>query len=486
MAKPRLASSSHIYTLAVIQIIVIVLFSLFVRYNPNTASRTKVGVAEDGSETFPDMEEAKKLKSNSYAMFQDVHVMIFVGFGFLMTFLKKYGLSAVSLNFLLSALAIEIFTLVYGFFHLHFANGWPYIDLDLSMMLSADFATAAVLISFGVVLGVTTPLQLVIMTVIEIFLFVINEVIGRNYIGAVDAGDTIFVHVFGAYFGLAVARVLNRPGVSESDNEGSSYNSDIFSMVGTLFLWIFWPSFNAGACAEGDAQMRAMVNTYYSLCSCVMTTFIFSALLSKEKKFSMEHIQNATLAGGVAVGACADMMLTPGGAVGVGALAGLLSVLGFRYIQPFLLEKLKIHDSCGVNNLHGMPGLLGGLLSILMAGLATENAYGHKSSLVEIFPELEKEGTAAGQALSQALALLVTLGFALVGGIVTGLIMHQVDKLDPLSSEHFFNDARNIDLEDGEEIAPEEMKALIEDLKNSRMTANGANGETSALLRNGK
>ena len=26
-----------------------------------------------------------------YAMFQDIHVMIFIGFGFLMTFLKRYG-----------------------------------------------------------------------------------------------------------------------------------------------------------------------------------------------------------------------------------------------------------------------------------------------------------------------------------------------------------------------------------------------------------
>ena len=26
-----------------------------------------------------------------YSMFQDIHVMIFVGFGFLMTFLKRYG-----------------------------------------------------------------------------------------------------------------------------------------------------------------------------------------------------------------------------------------------------------------------------------------------------------------------------------------------------------------------------------------------------------
>ena len=55
-------------------------------------------------------------------VFQDVHVMIFIGFGFLMTFLKKYGLSAVSLNLICSALAIEVFTLVYGFFHLHCEN----------------------------------------------------------------------------------------------------------------------------------------------------------------------------------------------------------------------------------------------------------------------------------------------------------------------------------------------------------------------------
>ena len=54
-----------------------------------------------------------------FVVFQDVHVMIFIGFGFLMTFLKKYGLSAVSLNLICSALAIEVFTLVFGFFHLH-------------------------------------------------------------------------------------------------------------------------------------------------------------------------------------------------------------------------------------------------------------------------------------------------------------------------------------------------------------------------------
>ena len=120
--------------------------------------------------------------------------------------------------------------------------------------------------------------------------------------------------------GLTVASVLYNPAHVKSDKEGSSYTSDMFSMIGTVFLWMFWPSFNGGAAATGDAKQRAMINTYYSLCSCTLASFAFSALVTPSKKFSMEHLQNATLAGGVTVGACADMMLTPGGSVAIGAL----------------------------------------------------------------------------------------------------------------------------------------------------------------------
>jgi len=43
--------------------------------------------------------------------------MIFIGFGFLMTFLKRYGFSSVSYNLLLSAVAIQWAVLVGGFVH---------------------------------------------------------------------------------------------------------------------------------------------------------------------------------------------------------------------------------------------------------------------------------------------------------------------------------------------------------------------------------
>lgn len=52
------------------------------------------------------------------AVFQDVHVMIFIGFGFLMTFLKRYGFSSVGVNLLLAAFGLQWGLLMQGFWHL--------------------------------------------------------------------------------------------------------------------------------------------------------------------------------------------------------------------------------------------------------------------------------------------------------------------------------------------------------------------------------
>ena len=42
----------------------------------------------------------------------------------------------------------------------------------------------------------------------------------------------MIIHTFGAYFGLAVARVYYRKNACESIKEGSVYHSDIFAMIG--------------------------------------------------------------------------------------------------------------------------------------------------------------------------------------------------------------------------------------------------------------
>ena len=102
--------------------------------------------------------------------------------------------------------------------------------------------------------------------------------------------------------------------------------------MGTVLLWIYWPSFNA-ALATGDAQHRAVINTYISLCASTLATFIISSLFGEKNRFQVVDIQNATLSGGVAVGAIADLMLQPGGAFMMGSITGAISALGYRVLQ---------------------------------------------------------------------------------------------------------------------------------------------------------
>lgn len=63
----------------------------------------------------------------------------------------------------------------------------------------------------------------------------------------------MYVHAFGAYFGIAASYHFERRRAQE-DIDGESrgeggYVSQTIAMVGTLFLWMFWPSFNSALAA---------------------------------------------------------------------------------------------------------------------------------------------------------------------------------------------------------------------------------------------
>lgn len=59
---------------------------------------------------------------------------------------------------------------------------------------------------------------------------------------------------------------------------------------GTIYLWMFWPSFNSAITNYGDPQHRTAMNTYYSLAACTVATFAFSALVNPEGKLDMVSI----------------------------------------------------------------------------------------------------------------------------------------------------------------------------------------------------
>jgi len=421
--------------LLVFQVLLIGLFGGYVRYDSETPFRKK-----DGNRLVDkDVDYPKDAKS-FYTSFQDVHVMIFIGFGFLMVFLKKYGFGAVSYNMLLSCICIQWATLL---------NAWikqrilyeehpqdrkynpdtgevfspSQIKVGYLDLMTADFTAAAVLITYGALLGKTSRFQLLLVVILECIFFAINENILIDFIAIRDTGGSVVVHLFGAYFGLGVALVIQNSGGDEHELDSSTYHSDLFAMIGTIFLWVFWPSFNSGTLGDHpDLQRVAIINTYFALAACVAGAFATSTLVQKNYKLDIVQIQNATLAGGVAVGTCADLPLQPWGAALIGFLGGILSVLGFAFVSPFLVKRLKIHDTCGVHNLHGMPAVFSGICSAIAAASIDSNLL---SGLYGKVPYSRSLSTQAG---FQVAGVCVSFAIAIVGGIITGLLIKPFNK----------------------------------------------------------
>ncbi|KAM5171117.1 ammonium transporter Rh type C isoform 2-T2 [Mantella aurantiaca] len=416
----------------VFEIIMIVLFGVFVRYDIAADPFWRIYKQEENITS--DIENLYYFRYNS---FQDVHVMIFVGFGFLMTFLKKYGFGSVAFNFLLAAFGVQWAILMQGWFHT-FVDGK--IQISVTSLINADFCVASVCIAFGGVLGKVSPVQVMLMTLFQVTIFAVNEFVLLNKLHVIDAGGSMTIHTFGAYFGLTVAWILKRPNIKNNSNEGSVYQSDIFSMIGTLFLWMFWPSFNSAVSNTGDAQHRAAINTYCSLASSVLTTVAISSVVNKKGKLEMVHIQNATLAGGVAVGTAAEMMLTPYGSLIVGFICGIVSTLGYVYLSPLLSSKLNLSDTCGINNLHGMPGIIGGIVGAVTAAAATEGVYTAEGLIALFGFEGEYASrTPSTQGGYQAAGIFVSLAFAFVGGTLVGLFLKLPFWGEP-SDENCFED----------------------------------------------
>ena len=221
-----------------LQSLLILLFGLFAEYKLNEARPVSGVIGNTNSSDSTLRNETTNGIDALYPMFMDVHSMMFLGFGFLMAFLGRYGYSSVGLNFLLGAFVLQWATLVLGLFH-QYPDFNSKIQLDISSLLTADFAAAAVMITFGAVLGKVSALQLLVIAVLEIIVFGVNEMIGAKIFKAIDIGGSMFVHVFGAYFGVALSRVLasrtRLPRRVGSPKEGSIYHSDLFAMIGEAY-----------------------------------------------------------------------------------------------------------------------------------------------------------------------------------------------------------------------------------------------------------
>ena len=103
-------------------------------------------------------------------------------------------------------------------------------------LVTAEFAAATVLITYGAVLGKVSRLQLLVIGTLEVVFYAINELIAVEFLKYADAGGSVIIHTFGAYFGLALSRVLYTKKALDNPKEESNYHSDLFAMIGKSSL----------------------------------------------------------------------------------------------------------------------------------------------------------------------------------------------------------------------------------------------------------
>ncbi len=294
--------------------------------------------------------------------YRAIHIMamLMLGFGFLMVFVRKYGRSAVTATYLLVSIAIPLY-------FLKDARGiMGHAACDIDRLILSEFAAAGLLICAGAVLGRLKLIQYIILGLLFVPCYAMNEWVlldagfGMIPKGAfVDTGGSIVIHTFGALFGTAAMLSLTSKKAFETEIE-SDATSDRFSLLGSMVLWVFWPSFCAALVAP-DMLQQTIVNVIIALCGSTVATYFAS--LALRKKVSVADIANAALAGGVAIGSTCDKTNASGAFV-IGILAGVLSTFGFAVIQDRLQKVLKKTDTCGVLYLHGLPGLLGGFAAL--------------------------------------------------------------------------------------------------------------------------
>ena len=331
---------------------------------------------------------------------RSIHIlaMLLLGFGFLMVVVRGHGYSSITATLLAVSTAIPVYMLIKSFM----GEGSA---LSIDAFMWAEFAAASLLIAIGAPLGRLTMDQYLLMGALFIPVYLFNEWLileSGMFTGFQDTGGSVVIHAFGAYFGLGLVATTAKKFENGPSCESDSVSNQ-FSLLGSLVLWVFWPSFTS-AVASPERVVLTAINTVFALAGATLATYICSKHI--RGKVDIEDIANASLAGGVAIGSTCDIA-NPGMSMLIGIAAGILSTVGYSIIAPKVQKLIRGADTCGVHNLHGMPGLLGGLSAIIITG---------------------NVGT-------QLLCMIITVVVAFIGGRIVGAIVGLLRTKDELYSD---------------------------------------------------
>ncbi|MEI7503288.1 MAG: ammonium transporter [Paludibacter sp.] len=224
-------------------------------------------------------------------------------------------------------------------------------------------------------------------------------------LGALDfAGGTV-VHVNAGIAAIVTAIMLGKR--RDYKQHAIPAHNITYVVMGAGLLWVGWFGFNAGSglAADGLAGNALMV-THIAAATAALTWALIDWIF--DKKPTVVGISTGAVAGLVAITPAAGFVGIPGALI-IGVLVSIVCFLMVAYVKP----KLGYDDSLDAFGVHGIGGILGAILTGVLATPAIQSAY---------------SGAAYGnfhQLWIQLLAVGVTIVFS---GIGTYILFKLTDK----------------------------------------------------------
>jgi Amt family ammonium transporter len=178
-------------------------------------------------------------------------------------------------------------------------------------------------------------------------------------LGFVDFAGSTVVHSLGAWFALAGAWMIG-PRRGRFDAAGQVQRMDPSSTssvaLGVLLLWVGWWGFNGGSqLAFDDRVGPILLNTNLAAAAGGLAAYVHAWQFQAKRNLAAKFM-GGILGGLVAITAGCNVV-TPWGAIAIGAIAGVVHNVSFEW----LLHRWRIDDPVGAVAVHGFCGAWGTL-----------------------------------------------------------------------------------------------------------------------------
>jgi len=311
------------------------------------------------------------------------------------------------------------------------ASGMPPLTFPMATLVFFQFVFAAitVIILGGSVLGrmsfkawvIFCPVWMTLVYTVGAF-----SLWGGGWLatmGVADFSGGYVIHLAAGVSGFVAAAMVG-PRLQQ-DREHFPPNSLLTVLVGAGILWLGWNGFNGGDPYFANANAGAAVLNTNTATAVALLVWTLLDKLAYGKP-SVIGAVNGMIAGLVAITPAAGYV-DGTGAIIIGVCAGILPWLAMNKLQKTKLM-MKVDDTLSVFSTHGCAGLMGGLLTGILANPAMLEYIGTEKDA----PGVSVTGWAYGN-FHQFVLQAEGAGFIIVYNIIaTFIILKVISFITPL------------------------------------------------------